>query len=35
MAVESDRVTVEFLEAFAGAWIQHDVDGLMSFMIAD
>jgi ketosteroid isomerase-like protein len=35
MTKQSDEVTVEFLEAFAGAWNRHDVDELMSFMTDD
>ena len=35
MKNESDEVSVEFLEAFADAWNQHDVDDLMSFMTED
>lgn len=35
MAIESDKITVEFLEAFADAWNRHDVDDLMSFMTDD
>ncbi|MFT5398531.1 MAG: hypothetical protein ACI8XW_001321 [Gammaproteobacteria bacterium] len=32
MTIQSNEVTVEFLEAFADAWNRHDVDNLMSFM---
>jgi len=35
MTVNSNEVTVEFLEAFADAWNRHDVDDLMSFMTGD
>ena len=35
MTSESNRITVEFLEAFADAWNRHDVDDLMSFMTED
>ena len=35
MKEQSGEVTVEFLEAFAGAWNRHDVDELMSFMTDD
>jgi ketosteroid isomerase-like protein len=30
-----DEVTVQFLDAFAGAWNRHDVDALTSFMTSD
>ncbi len=30
-----DKVTIEFLKAFADAWNRHDVDALMSFMTED
>ena len=30
-----DEVTIEFLDAFAGAWNRHDIDGLMAFMTDD
>lgn len=35
MAGDSNKVTVELLEAFADAWNRHDVDALMSFMTED
>lgn len=35
MAIDSDEVTIEFLEAFAEAWNRHDVNDLMSFMTID
>ncbi len=35
MAMQSDEVTVEFLQAFADAWNRHDVEDLMSFMTDD
>ena len=35
MTINSNEVTVEFLEAFADAWNRHDVDDLMSFMTDD
>lgn len=35
MAKQSDKVTVEFLQAFADAWNCHDADDLMSFMTDD
>jgi steroid delta-isomerase-like uncharacterized protein len=31
----TDEVTLEFLDAFAGAWNRHDVDALMTFMTDD
>ncbi len=33
--MQSDEVTVEFLQAFADAWNRHDVEDLMSFMTDD
>ena len=35
MSKQSHEVTVEFLQAFAKAWNNHDVDDLMSFMTDD
>lgn len=36
MATElANEVTIEFLDAFADAWNQHDVDALMTFMTDD
>jgi ketosteroid isomerase-like protein len=34
-ASTTNQVTVQFLDAFAGAWNRHDVDGLMTFMADD
>ncbi|MFQ6028461.1 MAG: nuclear transport factor 2 family protein [Dehalococcoidia bacterium] len=35
MVRAGDKVTVEFLQAFADAWNRHDVDALMEFMTPD
>jgi len=35
MSKQCHEVTVEFLQAFAKAWNNHDVDDLMSFMTDD
>lgn len=35
MSDATAEVTVEFLQAFADAWNDHDVDALMSFMTED
>ena len=31
----TDQVSTDFLQAFADAWNNHDIDALMSFMTAD
>jgi ketosteroid isomerase-like protein len=33
--MQADEVTLEFLDAFAEAFNQHDVDGILSFMTDD
>jgi steroid delta-isomerase-like uncharacterized protein len=35
MSDETAEVTIDFLQAFAVAWNDHDVDALMSFMTED